>query len=147
MKYDISFVGLGKLGLPLATNFAKRGKKVVGIDLNNNLLSTLNNGNAPWIEEGLQENITKSSDNIVYTDSYTKVSDSEYSIILVNTPSKDKNGSFSNEYIISSLTSICQELVKSKKPNHNFILSSTVMPGSIYGEFISTMPTFLISLQ
>ena len=139
MKYDISFVGLGKLGLPLATNFAKRGKKVVGIDLNSNLLSTLNNGNAPWIEEGLQENITKSSDNIVYTDSYTKVSDSEYSIILVNTPSKDKNGSFSNEYIISSLTFICQELVKSKKPNHNFILSSTVMPGSIYGEFIPTI--------
>jgi len=136
MNYDISFIGLGKLGLPLATNFAKRGKKVVGIDLNENLLRTLNNDNAPWIEEGLQDNITKSSDNIIYTNSYSKVSESEFSIILVNTPSKEKDGSFSNEYVISSLTSICNELVSSGKPSHNFILSSTVMPGSIYGEFI-----------
>ena len=136
MKYDISFIGLGKLGLPLATNFAKRGKKVVGIDLNENLLKTLNNGNAPWIEEGLQDNITKSTDNIIYTNSYSKVSDSEFSIILVNTPSKEKDGSFSNEYVISSLTAICNELVSSGKTSHNFILSSTVMPGSIYGEFI-----------
>ena len=29
MKYDISFIGLGKLGLPLATNFAKCKKKVL----------------------------------------------------------------------------------------------------------------------
>lgn len=136
MKYDISFVGLGKLGLPLATNFAKRGKKVVGIDLNKELINILINGNAPWIEEGLQENITKATDNIIYSGLYSKVSESKFSIILVNTPSKDKDGSFSNEFIISSLTSICNELVQSKKPNHNFILSSTVMPGSIYGEFI-----------
>ena len=136
MKYDISFIGLGKLGLPLATNFAKSGKKILAIDLNDALLETLRNGNSPWIEEELQSNITKASDNITYTNNYSKVSDSEYSIILVNTPSKSKDGSFSNEYIISSLTSICNELKKSGKKKHNFILSSTVMPGSIENEFL-----------
>lgn len=136
MKYDISFIGLGKLGLPLATNFAKCGKKVLAIDLNQELLTKLDQKTAPWIEQDLQENIDKASDNIIYTDSYKKVADSDFSIILVNTPSKDKDGSFSNEYVIDSLTSICKELVNSGKQNHNFILSSTVMPGSIYGEFI-----------
>ena len=41
MKYDISFIGLGKLGLPLATNFAKCGKKVLAIDLNQELLTKI----------------------------------------------------------------------------------------------------------
>jgi len=136
MKYDISFIGLGKLGLPLATNFAKCGKKVLAIDLNQELLSKLEKKITPWVEQDLESNIQEASENIVYTDSYKEVVNSDFSIILVNTPSKSKDGSFSNEYVIESLTSICNELVSSGKQNHNFILSSTVMPGSIYGEFI-----------
>ena len=38
MKKKISFVGLGKLGLPLATNFAKNGHKVLAIDKNSRLI-------------------------------------------------------------------------------------------------------------
>jgi UDP-N-acetyl-D-mannosaminuronate dehydrogenase len=45
---NISFIGLGKLGLPLATNFAKNGHKVIGIDLNLQLLQLLNENIAPW---------------------------------------------------------------------------------------------------
>jgi len=136
MKYDISFVGLGKLGLPLATNFAKRGKKVLAIDLNPELLDSLNNSKAPWVETDLQSNIEAAAENITYTDSYEEVVESNTSIILVNTPSKSKDGSFSNEYIISAIKSICTNINVANKPSHNFILSSTVMPGSIYGEFI-----------
>lgn len=136
MKYDISFIGLGKLGLPLATNFAKKGKKVLAIDLNETLLQTLSQGKAPWIEEGLQDNIDQASNNIIYTNSYDQIPNSDYTIILVNTPSKAKDGSFSNEYVISSLTSTCEALVKAGKQSHEFVLSSTVMPGSIKSEFI-----------
>jgi UDPglucose 6-dehydrogenase len=143
MKYDISFVGLGKLGLPLATNFAKKGKKVLAIDLNPQLLEYVKQGKAPWVETDLQSNIDKASPNITYTNSYNEVTESEYSIILVNTPSKSKDGSFSNEYIISALTSICLQLKKNKKPNHKFILSSTVMPGSIKNEFIPLINNIL----
>lgn len=136
MKYNISFIGLGKLGLPLATNFARYGKKVLAIDLNESLLETLNNKKAPWIETGLQENIDNAEDNITYTNSYGEVADADNTIILVNTPSVERDGSFSNEYVISALTSTCNEIVKKGKDSHNFILSSTVMPGSIYSEFI-----------
>ena len=136
MKYNISFIGLGKLGLPLATNFARYGKKVLAIDLNESLLETLNNKKAPWIETGLQENIDSAEDNITYTNSYSEVADADNTVILVNTPSVERDGSFSNEYVISALTSTCNEIVKKGKDSHNFILSSTVMPGSIYSEFI-----------
>lgn len=136
MKYDISFIGLGKLGLPLATNFAKSKKKVLAIDLNTKLINNLKEEITPWIEPDLEDNIKNSTGYITYTDSYEEVSKSNTTIILVNTPSKAKDGSFSNEYIINSLTSVCNQIVYDGKKSHNFILSSTVMPGSIYGEFI-----------
>ena len=41
MKKKISFVGLGKLGLPLATNLAKKRFLVEGIDLNQKTIKTL----------------------------------------------------------------------------------------------------------
>ena len=37
----ISFVGLGKLGLPLATTFAKNGHQVLAIDKNGELIQQL----------------------------------------------------------------------------------------------------------
>ena len=50
MKKNISFVGLGKLGLPLATNFAKNGHEVLAIDKNIKLIELLNAGKEPWLE-------------------------------------------------------------------------------------------------
>lgn len=141
MKYNISFIGLGKLGLPLATNFAKSGKKVLAIDLNESLLEKLNSKKAPWIEPDLQENIEKADTNITYTNSYSEVAEADNTIILVNTPSVERDGSFSNEYVTSALTSTCHEIVRLGKQSHNFILSSTVMPGSIYSEFIPLIET------
>ena len=41
MRTKISFIGLGKLGLPLATNLAKKGFFVEGIDLNETTIKTL----------------------------------------------------------------------------------------------------------
>ena len=143
MKYDISFIGLGKLGLPLATNFAIGGKKVLAIDLNESLLKQLNQKVTPWIEPKLQENIEKADENITYTDSYSFVPLSKTTIILVNTPSVERDGSFSNEYVVNSLKSVCEALKASGKETHNFILSSTVMPGSIANEFIPLIESTL----
>jgi UDPglucose 6-dehydrogenase len=132
----ISFVGLGKLGLPLATNFAKNGHTVVAIDKNKSLISTLKKTKSPWEEFGLQENLNLAKANISYTTEYDSVADTDVSIILVNTPSVKKDGSFSNVYVEQSIISICEEINKSKKKSHQFILSSTVMPRSIKDTFI-----------
>ena len=62
----ISFVGLGKLGLPLATIFAKNGVDVIGIDKNDTLINLLNNGELPFYEGGLKDNLNQSRKNITY---------------------------------------------------------------------------------
>ena len=82
----ISFVGLGKLGLPLATIFAKNGVDVIGIDKNDTLINLLNNGELPFYEGGLKDNLNQSRKNITYTSEYNGVlNNSDVSIILVNT--------------------------------------------------------------
>lgn len=135
-KQKISFVGLGKLGLPLATNLAKKGRSVLAIDINSDLIANLKQGHTPWIETGLDNNIKEAAPNIVYSDNYKGVADTDYTIILVNTPSIIEDGSFSNEYVIEVIKQTCNELVKNNSEGHHFILSSTVMPGSIKKIFI-----------
>lgn len=133
----ISFVGLGKLGLPLATTFAKNNHKVVAIDLNKDLISNLRNQEPLWYEQGLEDNLRIAHNNgITYTTDYTQVANTDVSIILVNTPSNKKDGSFSNVYVEQAIISIAQELKKHNKKNHLFILSSTVMPTSIKNNLV-----------
>lgn len=132
----ISFLGLGKLGLPLATNFAKNAHEVIAIDKNQTLITKLSNGEVPWVEKDLDINLLKSKPHIEFTTSVEKVADTDATIILVNTPSNKKDGSFSNLYVEEVIRDVAFELKKKNKKNHLFILSSTVMPTSINDNFI-----------
>jgi len=50
---NISVVGLGKLGSPLAACLAHKGFPVIGVDLNPRIVSLINGGKAPVVEPGL----------------------------------------------------------------------------------------------
>jgi UDPglucose 6-dehydrogenase len=132
----VSFIGLGKLGLPLATCLAKNNINVIGIDINEKVVNSLNSGKAPFYEANLQKNIDLAKQNIEYTTDYKDVINTDTTIILVNTPSNKKDGSFSNLYIEQSLSEACKHLKQAKKDYHLFIISSTVMPNSINDSFI-----------
>lgn len=131
----ISFIGLGKLGLPLATCMAKNGIKVVGLDINSRVVQDLNNVKAPFYETDLQNNIELAKDNAIYSLDYDLTKDTDTTVILVNTPSNKKDGSFSNLYIEQALVETCKRLAN-KSEYHLFVISSTVMPGSIQESFI-----------
>jgi nucleotide sugar dehydrogenase len=54
----ITVVGLGKIGLPLAVQFASRGHEVVGADVNAGTVATINSGQEPFPgETHLQEKL------------------------------------------------------------------------------------------
>ena len=54
----ISVIGLGYIGLPTAALFAARKEKVVGVDVNQLIVDTINAGEIHIVEPGL-ENIVK----------------------------------------------------------------------------------------
>ena len=126
---NISFIGLGKLGLPLACCLAQSGNRVLGVDKNEYVLEKLNNNELPFYEPGLTDIFP--NDNLIgFTDSYQRaVDETEASIILVNTQLGDSG--YSAEFVESALTDLAVNLKKSEKEYHLIVLSSTVLPGTI----------------
>lgn len=56
----IAVIGLGKIGLPLAAQFADRGHDVVGVDINATTVATVNDGVAPFPgEDHLEEYLAR----------------------------------------------------------------------------------------
>jgi UDPglucose 6-dehydrogenase len=126
----ISIVGLGKLGLPLLTTFAKNNQKVIGYDTDVNKINFLNSKKIPFYEPNLEEFFVKHYDNIEVSYNTEKiVSNTNVVIILVNTPSNE-HGEFSNDYVFQSIDTISKSLKKSDCEDFLFIISSTVMPGT-----------------
>jgi UDPglucose 6-dehydrogenase len=126
---NISFVGLGKLGLPLACCLAQSGNKVLGVDKNEYVLDILSKGKLPFYEPGLDK-IFPHVNFIGFTDSYQRaIDETEATIILVNTQLGD-NG-YSSEFVEDVLTDLAMNLRKSVKEKHLIVLSSTVLPGTI----------------
>ena len=126
---NISFIGLGKLGLPLACCLARSGNQILGVDKNEYILEQLNNNKLPFYEPGLEELFPY--DNFIgFTDSYKKaVDETEASIILVNTQLGDTG--YSAEFVEAVLIDLSVNLKKSDKDYHLIVLSSTVIPGTI----------------
>ena len=126
---NISFIGLGKLGLPLACCLAQSGNTILGVDKNEYILDQLNNQEVPFYEPELTD-IFPHDNFIGFTDSYKRaVEETDATIILVNTQLGDTG--YSAEFVESALTDLAVNLKRSKKEYHLIVLSSTVLPGSI----------------
>ncbi|GAB5506742.1 MAG: UDP-glucose 6-dehydrogenase AglM [Rhizobiaceae bacterium] len=129
---SVSVIGLGKLGSPMAAVFAKKGLKVVGVDLNKQFVEYLNAGKAPVQEPQLQEFISEYRDNISATTSFCDaVLASEVTFIIVPTPS-GSDDFFINDNVISAMKEIGSAL-RDKDDYHMVVVTSTVMPGSTGG--------------
>src|SRR4051794_33310978 len=58
--YRVAVVGLGKIGLPLAAQFAGQGAQVIGCDINPAVVAAVNAGHSPILEEpGLAERVAE----------------------------------------------------------------------------------------
>ncbi len=55
MQYDVSVIGTGRVGLPLALCFAERGLSVLGVERDTDRLNSIAAGNMPFEEPGAQE--------------------------------------------------------------------------------------------
>ena len=61
-KVRLCIIGLGQVGLPTALSFANSGFSVTGVDINEELVSKINNGFPPFEVEFLQEFIKNKND-------------------------------------------------------------------------------------
>ncbi len=132
---NISVVGLGKLGTPLAALLASSNHKVIGLDVNELTVSLINEGKPPVFEPGLEDLMRLSKANLSATTSYQEaITNSDISFIIVPTPS-DETGKFSLRYILAAIKEIA-EVLKHKESFHVVVITSTVMPGATANEIM-----------
>jgi len=123
---NISVVGLGRLGAPLAAWISSKGHKVVGIDIDPATIDAIFRGNAPVQEPGLQEMMEVAPFRATM-DLQGAVLDTDITFIIVPTPSEE-NGAFSLKHVTGAAQNIALAL-KQKEDYHLVVIVSTVMPG------------------
>ena len=136
---DISIIGLGKVGITLAANFATANMKVIGFDLSKKLISEILNNeyktNEPEVEEKIYSTLNKNF--LITNDIENAILNTDTSFVIVPTPS-NKSGGFTNRFVINACKMIASVLPK-KKTRHTIAIVSTVMPGSSDSQIIPTI--------
>ena len=69
----ISLVGLGKLGLPLLSTFAKNEQKIIGVDVDTAKIELLKNNELPFYETNLKEYLISVKNNINWKSECSKI--------------------------------------------------------------------------
>lgn len=120
----VSVIGLGYIGLPTAALIASSGEEVVGFDINQNIIDTINLGKIHIVEPGLDMLVRKTieSGHLRATNCLEK---SDIFIIAVPTPFKG-NHDPDLSFVESAVRAIAQLLEK----GNVIILESTVPVGT-----------------
>jgi UDP-N-acetyl-D-mannosaminuronic acid dehydrogenase len=129
---DVSVVGLGRVGLPLALSFADRGLRVVGIDNDPARLAAVREGRMPFEETGGQELLDRvhTSGRLTLSPRVADAAAARHIVITLGTPS------FSHiEIDMRDIRSALDDLLGVLAPGHSLILRSTVAPGTT--EFVA----------
>jgi len=131
----VCVVGIGRIGLPTALSFAKSGLPTIGVDINENLVRTINSGVFPLKDEpGYEEifnDVIKNKMFSVTTKIEDAVLDSDLILLSLPTPMDENNVP---DY--SALRNAASKLSEFLSPNSLVIVESTVEPGFIEDEMV-----------
>ena len=132
----VCVVGIGRIGLPTALSFAKAGLQTIGMDINEKLVDSINEGNFPLKDEpGYEEifdKVRKNGNFSATTNINDAISKSDLILLSLPTPMNEKN---IPSY--SSLESVCKQLSNILQPNSLIVVESTVEPGFIENDLIN----------
>jgi len=122
---NISIIGLGYVGLPLAIAAIESGNNVYGIDSNKNKINSLKNG-INFVEDISNDLLAKviKTGRLNLSSDYSSIQSSNVVIICVPTPLLNKEPDLSN------VMKAAFEISKFIKKNTLVILESTVQPGT-----------------
>lgn len=144
----ISIIGVGKLGLCLGLNLEKKGFKVIGVDIHENYIKSLNNKTFTTSEPYVNEYLKKSK-NIKFTTDLKQALENDILFVVVKTPS---TSDWKYDHI--QIEEIADKLISFGKQDtrKDLIINCTTFPGYCntlqeklkpYNYFVSYNPEFI----
>lgn len=127
-SWRIGILGMGYVGLPTATIFAKRGFRVLGGDINAGIVDAINRGESPISEKGLDISVREAvSKGMLHATSDTDavVRESDAVLVVVQTPIDDEK-----KPDLSTLKSAVRTISKNLAKGKLIIIESTLPPGA-----------------
>lgn len=124
----IACIGTGFVGVVTSAAFASFGHQVVGLDIDQEKIDHLSQGEVPFFEPGLKELLEEAlaAENLSFSTSYQEaITEAEVIFIMVGTPSA-ADGQADLKYVFKSGESLAPYLSE----NAIVILKSTVPPGT-----------------
>ena len=125
-KVNICIIGLGYVGLPLASRVLNAGIKIFGIDKDKKKIKSLRSGKS-YIElydDSVVKYFKKNPNNL--SDKYSIIKKCDIVILCLPTPLKSRSKKPDMSYIFNC----AKELKKNIKKNQLVIIESTVYPGA-----------------
>jgi len=134
----IGFLGLGKLGLPVALAVESKGHQVIGTDINETTLRNIRFKTLTYREEGAEELLKTSKLQLKPLNKI--VEESDIIFVPIQTPHEEKyegitripeeRADFNYEFLINGIKELNEEIEKQGK-DKTVIIISTVLPGTI----------------
>ena len=128
----ICVIGLGYIGLPTASTLATHGVKVLGVDINSNIIESLRKGEIHIQEPGLRDVVTQAIQSGNFTFS-TKPEEADVFYIAVPTPfHEDEHGEYDGRQYkladMGAVTSAATAIVPYLRKGNLVVLESTSPP-------------------
>jgi GDP-mannose 6-dehydrogenase len=124
----ISVFGMGYVSCVTAAALSRRDNYVVGVDVNQQKVQTINRGEAPVLEKGLAAESVRAGRMRATANGAAAVVETDLSLVCVGTPAK-KNGSFDYSHLLGAITEVGAG-INGKHGNHAVEIRSTVLPGT-----------------
>jgi len=126
----ITVIGSRYVGTTISACFAELGHQVTAIDIDQGIVDTLNAGEAPISEPGLDDLIAKhAGGRLTASTSYDAVPESDVTFLAIGTPSND-DGSIDLDGL-EAAAKATGEALADKNDRHLVVIKSTVTPPSI----------------
>ncbi|MDR1117116.1 MAG: nucleotide sugar dehydrogenase [Oscillospiraceae bacterium] len=121
----IAVIGLGYVGLPMSLMMAANGLAVTGVDINEEVISSLKNGKTTFDEEGMDALYARAVENGIRFDTSCPKADTY--IVSVPTPYMKLSKKIDPTYVTSAVSGVLDVCEKGCL----IVVESTISPGTI----------------
>ncbi len=125
-RAKVAIIGLGYVGLPLAVEFAKKGVQIIGIDISQEKVHSVNSGKSYILDVSSKEiaKVVKSK-KLTATVNFSKLKEADAVIVCVPTPLNRVK-----EPDLSFILGATEQIAKHLQKGQLIVLESTTYPGT-----------------